>query len=340
MHARDHGEVLVTWLVTGGAGFLGVHLLRSLVERGLAARSVDLTPGAPAGVEEIVGDVRDERVLREALDGVDVVVHAAAALPSGGDLEKTNVEGSSRLARLAAEHAVQRAVLVSSGVVYGVGASPYRESDSPRPIERYGRSKLRAEEAWLAAAPAPLVLRPAAFIGPERLGVFGILFRWVCESRRIYVLGNGSNRYQLLDVADLVAAIVLAGASEAQGVLNVGGLVSGAVRGDLETLVAHAGSESRIVGVPAKPARAVLSALGAVRLSPLTTWHVRSADRDFVLDCARAAEVLDWTPSRSGAEALCGAYDWYVREGASKPTGTTHRSTWRERGLSALRRIS
>jgi nucleoside-diphosphate-sugar epimerase len=330
----------VTWLVTGGAGFLGVHLLRTLVERGLAARSLDLTRGAPDGVEEIVGDVRDERILREALDGVDVVVHAAAALPSGGDLEKTNVQGSSRLSRLAAEHGARRAILISSGVVYGVGASPYREDDVARPIEGYGRSKLRAEEAWLAAAPAPIVLRPAAFIGPERLGVFGILFRWVREGRRIYVLGDGSNRYQLLDVADLVAAIVLAGDSQAQGVLNVGGLVSGTVRGDLEALVAHAGSESRIVGVPAKPAQAALAALAAVRLSPLSAWHIRSANRDFVLDCARAAEVLDWRPSRSGAEALCGAYDWYVREGASKPTGTTHRSTWRERGLSALRRIS
>jgi nucleoside-diphosphate-sugar epimerase len=330
----------VTWLVTGGAGFLGVHLLRRLVEHGVPARSLDLTPGAPADVEEIVGDVRDARVVRDALDGIDVVLHAAAALPSGGDLETTNVEATSSIARLAKERGVKRAILVSSGVVYGVGASPYREDDPPRPIEGYGRSKLRAEEAWLDAAPAPVVLRPAAFIGPERLGVFGILFRWVREGRRIYVLGDGGNRYQLLDVADLVTAIVLGGESPVEGVVNIGGVVSGTVRGDLETLIAHAGSESRVVGVPAKPAQAILTTLTALRLSPLTAWHVRSADRDFVLDCARAGEALGWTPTRSGADALRAAYDWYVREGASRPAGTTHRAAWRERGLSALRRLS
>lgn len=330
----------MTWLVTGGAGFLGVHLLRNLAELGVAVRSLDLVRGCPDTVHEIVGDVRDERVLKRALDGVDVVVHAAAALPTGGSVEETNVSGSEHVARAAARMGVARAILVSSGVVYGLGRCPLSETDEPRPIEAYGRSKLRAETAWLAEAPAPLVLRPAAFIGPERLGVFGILFRWIREGRRIYVLGDGSNRYQLLDVSDLVSAILLAGASDVNGVVNVGGLVSGTVREDLESLIEHARSESRVVRVPARPARLALSALHSVRLSPLSTWHVHSADRDFVLDCARAADALGWSPARSGAEALCRAYDWYVEDGSTAAVGTTHRVAWRERGLAALRRLS
>ena len=328
------------WLVTGGAGFLGVHLLRALVARGVETRSVDLEPGVPDCVDEIVADVRDERVLREALAGVDVVVHAAASLLAGGDLETTNVAATELLARAAAEAGVTRSILVSSGVVYGVGHSPYRETDEPRPIEAYGRSKIRAERAWLEAAHSPLVFRPSAFIGPERLGVFGILFRWIREGRRIYVLGDGSNRYQLLDVADLVAAIVLAGSSDTTGALNVGGRVSGTVRGDLETVIAHAESSSGVRGVPAWPARTVLRALHAVRLSPLSSWHVASADKDFVLDCTRAEENLGWTAARSGAEALCGAYDWFAREGAATRVGTTHRTAWRERALGVVRRVS
>jgi nucleoside-diphosphate-sugar epimerase len=330
----------VTWLVTGGAGFLGVHLLRSLVEHGVAVRSLDLVPGAPDGVEEIVGDVREERVLTRALDGIDVVVHAAAALPSTGRLETTNVLGSDRLARAAAQRGVSRAILVSSGVVYGLGRSPLRESDEARPIESYGRSKLRAEQIWLDAAPTPLVLRPSAFIGPERLGVFGILFRWIREERRIYVLGDGSNRYQLLDVSDLVSAILLAGARDVEGVLNVGGRVSGTVREDLASLIAHAGSGSRVVGLPARPARLALGVLGVLQLSPLSSWHVRSADHDFVLDCTRAEDTLGWAPERSGADALRRAYDWFVELGEGMAVGTTHRAAWRERGLAALRRLS
>lgn len=330
----------MTWLVTGGAGFLGVHLLRQLVGRGHSTRSLDLVPGVPDGVDELVGDVGDARALRRALDGVEVVVHAAAALPSGGNLDATNVTATALLAAEARRAGVRRSILVSSGVVYGLGRSPLRETDQPRPIESYGRSKILAERAWLAAAPAPLVFRPSAFIGPERLGVFGILFRWIREGRRIYVLGDGSNRYQLLDVADLVSAIVLAGVGDTRGVVNVGGQVSGTVREDLENVIAHAGSSSRVAGVPARPARAVLRVLHAARLSPLSTWHVVSADGEFVLDCTRASETLGWTPTRSSADALRGAYDWFVREGSSQPSGTTHRTAWHERGLALLRRIS
>jgi nucleoside-diphosphate-sugar epimerase len=330
----------VRWLVTGGAGFLGVHLLPELSARGFQARSLDLERGAPPGVEEIVGDIRDERVLREALAGVDVVVHAAAALPPGGDLDSTNVVATESLARQAAEVGVFRSILVSSAVVYGIGRSPYRESDEPRPIEAYGRSKLGAERAWLDAAPAPVVLRPSAFVGPERLGVFGILFRWIREGRRIYVLGDGSNTYQLLDVADLVTAVLAAGAKDTSGILNLGGRVSGTVREDLDAVIAHAGSPSRVVGVPARPARLLLQTLHAARLSPLSAWHIASADATFVLDCSRAREALGWQPERSAAESLCSAYDWFVRDGRSRPVGTAHRTAWRERALGLVRRVS
>lgn len=272
--------------------------------------------------------------------GCDVVVHAAAALPGDGDLDGVNVAAGARLARLAREAGVRRSVLVSTAVVYGLQPPPLRETDEPRPIEAYGRSKLRAEAAWLEQAPSPLVLRPTAFLGPERLGVFGILFRWVREGRSIYVLGRGSNRYHLLDVDDLVSAVLLAGERDATGVVNVGGLQSGTVREDLEALIAHAGSSSRVVGVPAAPARAALAVLDAVGLSPFSTWHRRSADRDIVLDCARARDLLGWQAARSGAEALQRAYDWFVVHGGDAVTGSGHRFAWRERALGALRRIS
>jgi nucleoside-diphosphate-sugar epimerase len=326
--------------VTGGAGFLGVHLLRELVARGVDARSLDLVRGAPDGVDELLGDVRDEIAVSEALTGVDVVVHAAAALPSAGDLDATNVAASALVARVAAEAGVGRAILVSSGVVYGVGGSPYRESDEPQPIEPYGRSKVLAEQAWLATAPSPLVLRPSAFLGPERLGVFGILFRWIQEGRRIYVLGSGSNRYQLLEVADLVAAVLRGADRPTAGIVNIGGRLSGTVRQDLGAVIAYAGSTSRVIGVPAAPVRAALKVLHAARVSPLSTWHIESADRDFVLDTSRAEDELGWSATWSGVEALVRSYDWFVREGARRPHGSTHRAAWREQALGLVRRVS
>ncbi|MBA2295266.1 MAG: NAD-dependent epimerase/dehydratase family protein [Actinobacteria bacterium] len=332
----------MTWLVTGGSGFLGLHLLRRLGEQGIAARSLDLVPleEAPPGIEGITGDVRDTRLLRDVVDGVDIVVHAAAALPSGGDLDAVNVRATAALADLCRAAGVTRSIFVSSAVVYGLQLPLVSESAEPRPVEAYGRSKLAAERAWLARAPAPLVLRPSAFVGPERLGVFAILFRWIREGRRIYVLGDGTNRYQLLDVGDLVVGLERAAAGSAEGVVNLGGRVSGSVRSDLEGLIAHAGSPSHVVGVPAKPAKALLAMLDTLRLSPLGTWHRVSADHDLVLDCGRAESLLGWRPSRSGLEALVRAYDWYCAAAASRPVGRGHRSAWRERSLGVLRRIS
>jgi nucleoside-diphosphate-sugar epimerase len=333
----------MTWLVTGGSGFVGGRVLCRLRAAGVATRSLDLVAPEPPlhGVDTVLGDIRDGVAVRRALHGVEVVVHAAAALPSRArELESVNVEGTVMVARLAREACVRRSVFVSSAVVYGLLPPPVRETDAPQPIERYGRTKLLAERAWLATAPEPVVLRPSAIIGPGRLGAFGILFRWVFEGRRVYVLGDGSNRYQLLDVDELVDAIVLAPErADSVDVLNLGGRVSGSVRSDLVSLIEHAGSSSVVTGVPARPARAALALLGGLRLSPLGAWHRRSAAHDVVLDCSQARTRLGWEPALTGAVALARAYDSFVAA-PDGPTGATHTQRWREGALALVRRFS
>src|SRR5207302_7865774 len=122
----------------------------------------------------------------------------------------------------------------------------------------YGESKSDAEALCRVAAVGTTIVRPKTFVGPERLGVFEILFDWIREGRRIYVLGKGHNRYQLLAVEDLVDAIVRAAAApEAAGeTFNVGATAFRTVREDLGALIAHAQSSSRLQPVPAKPAEA------------------------------------------------------------------------------------
>ena len=72
----------------------------------------------------------------------------------------------------------------------------------------YGESKIAAENLVRGSGLDTVIIRPKTFLGPERLGVFEILFDWIREGRRIYVLGSGDNRYQLLAVEDLVDGIV------------------------------------------------------------------------------------------------------------------------------------
>src|SRR5439155_13744 len=132
------------------------------------------------------------------------------------------------------------------------------------------------------AAVETTIVRPKTFIGPERLGVFEILFDWIREGRRIYTLGKGNNRYQLLAVEDLVDAIVRAGnePKPARETFNVGATEFGTVRSDLQALIDHAGSSSRLQPVPVKPAEIALRGLELLRVSPLAEWHYKTAHRD------------------------------------------------------------
>lgn len=330
------------WAISGGSGFLGLRLARRLAAGGMHVRSLDPVPLDERGVEAILGDIRRRPDADELCRGAEVLVHAAAALPIRGRtaaLRSVNVDGTARLLQAAGRAGVGRVVFVSSAVVYGLQPAPIGEDAEPRPLEAYGRAKLEAER--LAGAAGAVVLRPTAFVGPGRLGVFGLLFRFVREGRRVYTLGPGDNRYQLLDVDDLVDAILAAAERQVAGTtFNLGADAPATVRQDLEALVRHAGSTSRVTPLPARPARAALAALDRLGLSPLSRWHYASADRDFVLDTGRARQQLGWTPRYRNAEALARAYDWYVREGAALPTGRTHRLRWRERALTVVRRLS
>jgi nucleoside-diphosphate-sugar epimerase len=332
----------VIWAVTGGSGFVGRHLIRRLLAEGETVRSLDLLRLDLPGAEASVGDVRDGGALRRLLAGADVLVHAAAALPIAGParaLRSTNVEGTRTVVAAATEARVGRIVVVSSGVVYGLQPPPVREDTRPEPIEPYGRTKLAAEQ--VARAAGAVVLRPSAVVGAERLGLYALLFDWIGEGRRVYVLGSGRTRYQLLAVDDLVDGIVLAVHRARPGeTYNLGATRFGTVRDDLEQLIRHAGSTSRVVAVPARPARVLLAGLAALRLSPLSPWHYRSASRDVVLDVARAERELGWMPRRSNVEALADAYDWYVGHRGERRPGATHRSAWSERALGVARRLS
>lgn len=342
----------MVWAISGGAGFLGLHLARRLLADGHDVRSLDLVPlDEPGlGVEQLRGDIRDETACRELVDGARILVHAAAALPIRGsrdEIRSVNVDGTLTLLSAAAEAGIKRVVFVSSTAVYGIPEKhPIEEDDQLEGVGHYGESKIAAEEvcrAFMRRGLVSVILRPKTFIGPERLGVFEILFDWIREGRRIYVLGDGSNRYQLLAVEDLVEAIVLAAKKRvaAGETLNIGAKEFGTVRSDLQALIDHARSSSRLTPVPAKPAEVILRGLELARLSPLVEWHYKTAHRDSFVDVSRAEHVLGWTPRLSNAEALIETYDWYLaHRGELAGGGVTHRVPWNQRALGVLKRIS
>ena len=339
--------------ISGGAGFLGLHLARRLVADGHDVRTLDLAPlddvPLEGRVEELHGDVRHAADARRLVAGADVLVHAAAALPiqvSRAAIRSVNVEGAAVTFAAAAEAGVRRVVLISSTAVYGVPERhPIHEDDPLVGVGHYGESKIEAEqlcEAFARRGLETVIVRPKTFVGPERLGVFEILFDWVREGRRIPVLGDGSNRYQLLAVEDLVDAVVRCLDAKVAGeALNVGAGRFGTVREDLEALIDHAASGSRLRPVPARPAEVVLRGLELAHLSPLAEWHYRTAHKDSFVSIDRARTLLGWAPRLSNAETLVATYDWYLEHrGDLRAAGLTHRVPWDQRALGLLRRVS
>jgi nucleoside-diphosphate-sugar epimerase len=339
------------WSISGGAGFLGLHLARRLLADGHDVRTLDVIPLDDAelegSVDELRGDIRDRDSVGRLAQGADVFVHAAAALPiqaSRGSIRSVNVGGTENVLRAAGDAGARRVVFISSTAVYGVPEKhPIEEDDPLVGVGSYGESKIDAEGLCRVAAVETTIVRPKTFIGPERLGVFEILFDWIREGRRIYTLGKGHNRYQLLAVEDLVDAVVRAAAepAAARETFNIGATEFGTVRSDLQALIDHAGSSSRLQPVPVKPAEIALRGLELMRVSPLAEWHYKTAHKDSFVDVTKAQRLLGWQARLSNRDALIQTYDWYLaNRGRVGGAGVTHRVPWNQQALGLLKRLS
>ena len=339
------------FLVTGGAGFMGINLIRMLLDQGHGVRSYDIAPFSypEAGqIDVLQGDIRDRSLHDRAFDGVDVVVHCAAALPlwEPDEIMSTNVDGTRALLETAQAKGISRFIHISSTAVYGIpDHHPLVEEDAMHGVGPYGESKVRAEEVCGEARLKGLclpVLRPKSFVGPERLGAFELLYDFACDGHGFPVLGSGNNRYQLLDVEDLNRAVLLCATLERDLVndtFNVGAERFGSLRESFQAVLDRAGHGKRVIGIPAGPAIAVLRVLEALGLSPLYKWIYETAGKDSFVSVEKIRTRLGWQPEHSNEEALVRNYEWYLanRETISARTGVTHRVPWKRGALRLLR---
>lgn len=138
-----------TILITGGAGFLGINLARYLLARGDRVVSLDIAPfdyPERDRVTVITGDIRERADVDRAMEGVDAVVHTAAALPlySKRDIVTTDIHGIRNVLQSALDHGVRRVVHISSTAVYGIpDHHPLVETDRLEGVGPYGKAKIR-----------------------------------------------------------------------------------------------------------------------------------------------------------------------------------------------------
>jgi nucleoside-diphosphate-sugar epimerase len=342
------------YLITGGSGFLGINLVRYLLERGHEVRSLDLVafdyPDVADRVEAIVGDIRDAATARAACEGIDIVVHTAAALPlyTPEEIRTTDVDGTRRMLEAAQAAGAARFVMVSSTAVYGIpDRHPLYEDDPLVGVGPYGEAKIAAEEVCLEYRERGMcvpILRPKSFIGPERLGVFALLYDWAYTGHGFPMIGSGKNRYQLLDVEDLCEAIHLTCTLDRDVVndtFNIGAAEFTTMREDYQAVLDAAGYGKKIRGFPAAPMIWTLRVLEALHLSPLYKWVYETASKDSFVSIEKAQARLGFAPKFSNKDALLRNYAWYVEhldefEGTG---GVSHRVPWKQGILSVAKRF-
>jgi nucleoside-diphosphate-sugar epimerase len=342
------------YLVTGGSGFLGINLIRYLIERGQTVVSLDLLPfdydDCKDRVEAVVGDIRDRTAVDRAMPGVQIVVHCAAALPlySKADILSTDIDGTRNVLESAFAARVDRVIHVSSTAVYGVpDHHPLYETDPLIGVGPYGEAKIAAEELCIEYRKKGMcipILRPKSFVGPERLGVFALLFDWARDGRNFPLPGRGNNLYQLMDVADLCDAIYLVATLDravVNDVFNVGAKEFDTVKNDFQAVLDRAGKGKRIVPMPELPMKLALAALRALRLSPVYKWAYGTVSKESFVSIEKAERVLGFKPRYSNKAALLRNYEWYLAnlhrfDGSS---GVTHRVPWSQGVLGLAKRF-
>lgn len=337
---------MARWLVTGGAGFLGINLVRYLLERGHTVVTLDKDSFDYADVADKVShelvDVRDRTaVSRVMARGFDVVMHGAAALPlyPKKDIYTTNIDGTRIVLEEAVAAGVPRCVYVSSTAVYGIPEKhPLYEEDPLVGVGPYGETKVAAEgivRSLRGRGTVITTIRPKSFVGPERLGVFAIFYEWACEGRSFPMIGRGANLYQLLDVEDLCEAIVRA-AEYADGAavdteFNIGAKVFSTMREDYQVVLDRAGFGRKIKGSPGHLVVFGLEVLDRLGLSPLYPWVYKTATRDSFVSVEKAERVFGFAPRHSNKDALLRNFEWYLANKSklvSDGGGTTHRKPW------------
>jgi len=345
-----------TVLITGGAGFLGINLTRYLLGMGWDVIPYDVADfdyperGITDRVRPVKGDVRNFDALKKAISDADYVVHTAAALPlySAEDIHSTEVIGTRNVMRASYELKTDRVTHISSSAVYGIpDHHPLIEDDKLDGVGPYGEAKIMAEYECLKYRGKGLnvaILRPKSFVGPERLGVFAMLYDWAKDKHGFPMIGSGNNRYQLLDVEDLCDAIWLTltlPKETVNDVFNIGAKNFGTMREDYQAVLDAAGFGKKIKPMPEKLVIGGLVFLEKLKLSPLYKWVYETASKDSFLSIEKAEKELGFKPKYSNAEALVRNYQWYIAnlDKFENTSGITHRVPWKQGALSVAKRF-
>lgn len=316
--------------VTGGTGFVGSHLVEALVRRGDHVTALVRSPHKADALRElgadlVPGDLHDMAALTRGAAGADVVYHVAGLVAARSETEFVagNRDGTRNVVAAAASAGAPRFVFVSTMAAGGPAprGHPLDGSEPPRPVTRYGRSKLAAEAEVRASPLEWTIVRPPMVYGPrdtEVLKVFRIARRGIAP-----VFGDGTQELSAVHAGDLAQALVaVASSPDTIGRTYYAAHPEVFTSAGFVRAVAHAlGRTARVVPLPLGLARAALTvteitARAAGRPTILTTDKAHEFFQPaWTGDPAPLARDAGWRAERNLERGLAETAAWYREHG-------------------------
>jgi UDP-glucose 4-epimerase len=324
------------YLVTGGSGFFGGVLKRRLLREGHTVVNIDLEADEDrlAGLTSIQGDIRDAALLQNlfAANHFTAVFHAAAQLAHGMKMDEqllwtSNVDGTRLLAEAARSAGVKPFIFISSNCLWAsnLGHPVNEETDVPAPVEIYGKSKLAAEQLLqqFTAGLDVVILRCPTIMDSGRLGLLAILYEFIDDGKTVWVVGDGSHRYQFIYAEDLASACILSSSYGKSDLFHIGSDNVQSMRSVYESVIdasvvraARATPDAkpkkaRVRSLPKAPTLAAMKLAYKLRISPLGPYHYKMIAESFLFDTTRIKQRLGWRPTLTNEEMLLRAYTYY-----------------------------
>jgi UDP-glucose 4-epimerase len=318
-------------LITGASGFFGGILKRRLLAEGYACTNIDLVadPDHHPNLTSIQGDIRNLPLLDRLFTEGDftAVFHCAAMLAHDqideNALWTSNVDGTRNIAEACRKHDVKKLVFISTNCLWASNLGhEVKEDEIPNPIELYGQSKLAAEQV-LAEYDRDLTvitIRCPTIIDSGRLGLLAILFEFIQDGKKVWVVGDGSNRYQFIYAQDLATACLLSLNYDHSDLFHIGSDNVVSLRAVYEAVIRAAAKDkptrARVAQLPKAPTIAAMKLAHKLKISPLGPYHYRMIAEDFIFDTTRIRERLGWTPTLTNEEMMIEAFRYYANQRA------------------------